>query len=527
MQVDRALYGQPAVGSTRFRKLLAIGITTLAGLGGGWLWWQSGGTLSRAIAESPTPESRAESGTDGTETESLFQALPMVTSAPALPVRSGGEPARFHRSREATPAADPFARPAVAQQSAPAADPFAAATDPAESVSFPQRTSQLPAPGTPTGEVPSSAFPAAARPHHDSLPLNRWSAGDHADSAADPFLRERRAEPQINQSESAPSFPQVRPASNEAPARDIFAPAVDETPAATPAAEPQGAFDPFAPQSPQPAPAFSTTSPPTAQSEFPVLAPPIEDRFQSGSPAAPPALSPATNDSFGSSNPPAAANSGESFFPSFPESPSPASAAAPAFPPARQEEAYFNNRPAPLERGHAPQLSSPPAGQIQQQRHQSGQVSEERIYEVRPGDSYWTISKACYGSGRYFGALAQYNAHRIPTPEKMKPGMKVLIPDALLLHQQYPQLVGPAEPKASLPAGFFVDPQGRPAYRVGEGDTLTGIAQQYLGRVSRAGQLYELNRDRIRDPNNLALGTVLTLPPDASQIQPVYEAGRY
>jgi nucleoid-associated protein YgaU len=169
-----------------------------------------------------------------------------------------------------------------------------------------------------------------------------------------------------------------------------------------------------------------------------------------------------------------------------------------------------------LEQGSFPSLSSPPATAASATQPA---VAEDRIYEVQPGDNYWSISKAFYNSGRYFGALAQYNAHRIPSPEKMKPGMKVLIPDALVLHQRFPKLVGSAEAKPVLPTGFFVDEQGQPAYRVGSGDTLGGIAQLHLGRVSRAGQLYGMNKDRIRDPNNLTLGTVLRLPADASQIQ--------
>lgn len=143
------------------------------------------------------------------------------------------------------------------------------------------------------------------------------------------------------------------------------------------------------------------------------------------------------------------------------------------------------------------------------------------VYQVQSGDNYWTISRQFYGSARFFSALAAYNQQRIPDPSKMKPGMYVLVPHIEVLHQQYPQLTGggPRDPGENQPPGFFVDDAGRPAYRVGKGDTLTEIAQKHLGRASRWVQIYGMNKDRIPDGKTLKIGSVLQLPADASQIQ--------
>lgn len=148
------------------------------------------------------------------------------------------------------------------------------------------------------------------------------------------------------------------------------------------------------------------------------------------------------------------------------------------------------------------------------------ELRPDDIYQVQPGDNYWTISRRFYSSARFFSALAEYNKHRIPAPEKMKPGMYVLVPDVEVLHQRYPQLTGggPRDPSETAPPGFFVDANGQPAYRVGKGDTLTDIAQAYLGRSSRWVQIQSMNRDKLTDGQPLKIGMVLKLPADASQV---------
>jgi len=147
-------------------------------------------------------------------------------------------------------------------------------------------------------------------------------------------------------------------------------------------------------------------------------------------------------------------------------------------------------------------------------------IPADEVYQVQSGDNYWTISRKFYSSARFFSALAEYNKHRIPVPEKMKPGMYVLVPHVEVLHQRYPQLTGggPRDPAESAPAGFFIDENGQPCYRVGKGDTLTDIAQKYLGRSSRWVQIHGMNQDRLENGKILKIGSVLRLPADASQV---------
>lgn len=138
---------------------------------------------------------------------------------------------------------------------------------------------------------------------------------------------------------------------------------------------------------------------------------------------------------------------------------------------------------------------------------------------VQNGENYSKISKRVYGTTRYFSALAVFNQHRISNPNAMRPGMIVLTPDPKLLEERYPQLFLDRQPKVTEPAGFFLLDDGSPAYRVGARETLSDISQRFLGRSTRWGEIYQLNRSVLTDPNTLKPGIVLALPEDATEVQ--------
>ncbi len=159
--------------------------------------------------------------------------------------------------------------------------------------------------------------------------------------------------------------------------------------------------------------------------------------------------------------------------------------------------------------------AAPPAG---------GFGAQDQIHIVAAGENFWTISKKHYRLGRYSAALAEYNKSRIPKPDKIKPGMKVIIPPVETLEQKYEQLifgvtakVSKEEAAAPVKSGFFVDANGEPMYRVGEGDTLSTIAQDHLGRSSRYTQIIDLNPVALKNPDAMKLGMVLRLPANASE----------
>jgi hypothetical protein len=53
-----------------------------------------------------------------------------------------------------------------------------------------------------------------------------------------------------------------------------------------------------------------------------------------------------------------------------------------------------------------------------------------------------------------------------------------------------------------------------------DGDTLARLAERYLQDAGRAQEIFELNREILRDPNLLPIGTPLRIPGDAGQAMP-------
>jgi nucleoid-associated protein YgaU len=179
-------------------------------------------------------------------------------------------------------------------------------------------------------------------------------------------------------------------------------------------------------------------------------------------------------------------------------------------------------------------------------------------YRVAADDNFWKISRKQYGTARYFQALTRHNQDRVPDPEKLRPGMQISTPSAAYLEKNYPDLIeksppgaeasrsGAARPNFERPlsdsgfdgpasrattgdgaaTGYFYSKGGDPLYRIGPDDTLTSIAQRHLGRASRWTEIYEQNRDILKSPDDLKLGTVIRLPGDSSRLSLVPEGDR-
>lgn len=176
----------------------------------------------------------------------------------------------------------------------------------------------------------------------------------------------------------------------------------------------------------------------------------------------------------------------------------------------------------------APRKTSPArdGGRIDPFANQSGAHSG-RSHVVKPNETFWSISQKYYGTGRYFQALAAYNHRQIPDPTKMKPGVTIALPGEDELERRYASLLpktsthepGAADGQANQSGELLMGQDGRTMYRIGAKDTLSGIAQAYLGRASRWVQILEMNRDTLKDGNSLKIGMVLRLPHDARPSQ--------
>lgn len=113
---------------------------------------------------------------------------------------------------------------------------------------------------------------------------------------------------------------------------------------------------------------------------------------------------------------------------------------------------------------------------------------------VRPGDDLWSLAERYYGDGRQWRRIAAANpAVLTGGPDRLVVGWRLVVPEPLV-----------------APDGAGADADRE--VRVRAGDTLTSLADRELGRAARWPELYQANRDRLDDPDELDAGMSLVLP---------------
>lgn len=135
-----------------------------------------------------------------------------------------------------------------------------------------------------------------------------------------------------------------------------------------------------------------------------------------------------------------------------------------------------------------------------------------RVIEVERGDSPWSLAEAHLGDGLRWRELYEINrglpqpdGRSWTNPELIVPGWQLRLPSAA--HLPTPEL--PIE----MTDGADV------VHVVQRGDTLSSIADQYLGDSTRYPELFDANSDRIQpdgrrltDPNLIVVGWNLVIP---------------
>jgi murein DD-endopeptidase MepM/ murein hydrolase activator NlpD len=114
---------------------------------------------------------------------------------------------------------------------------------------------------------------------------------------------------------------------------------------------------------------------------------------------------------------------------------------------------------------------------------------------VQRGDSLSKIAQRALGDGNRWREIYDANRDTISNPNIIHPGQVLRLPGA--------SAPAPAPQPAPQPSG---------SYTVRGGDTLSKIAQRSLGDAGRWQELYNLNRDKISNPNIVWPGMTLRLP---------------
>jgi len=141
------------------------------------------------------------------------------------------------------------------------------------------------------------------------------------------------------------------------------------------------------------------------------------------------------------------------------------------------------------------------------------------VIEVERGDSPWSLAEAHLGDGLRWRelyeinrGLAQPDGRSWTNPELIVPGWQLRLPSAA-------HLPTPQSPSETTEAADIV-------HVVRRGDTLSSIANRYLGGPTRYLELFEANCDRIQpdgrrltDPNLIVVGWNLVIPASQEPIE--------
>jgi nucleoid-associated protein YgaU len=145
------------------------------------------------------------------------------------------------------------------------------------------------------------------------------------------------------------------------------------------------------------------------------------------------------------------------------------------------------------------------------------------VIEVERGDSPWSLAEAHLGDGLLWRELYEINrglpqpdGRSWTNPELIVPGWQLRLPSA----QHVPT---PQSPTETTDAADVI-------HVVQRGDTLSSIADQYLGDPTRYPKLFDANCDRIQpdgrrltDPNLIVVGwnLVIPAPQEPNVVEPV------
>ncbi len=137
-------------------------------------------------------------------------------------------------------------------------------------------------------------------------------------------------------------------------------------------------------------------------------------------------------------------------------------------------------------------------------------------HHVQANESLYKIAAKYYGDGNEWRRIARDNEGRVGENGSVRQGVTLRIFD--------PKVgVAPDQAVASAPVKPDVDPIAKPqtrtvepkgplTYTVKSGDTLGEISMELLGTIRRQHELIALNRDVLKDPDQLRAGMVLKLP---------------
>ena len=134
----------------------------------------------------------------------------------------------------------------------------------------------------------------------------------------------------------------------------------------------------------------------------------------------------------------------------------------------------------------------------------------------------WILNRSMPSGKRLFYTNLTVGMEDYQITDDAEEGFDITVTVSLKQYRHYGTktvTVQPAETATETPTATVEQPQRETAeapqqsdYTVKSGDCLWNIAKKYLGDGSRYNEIYELNKDKITNPNLIYTGQVLTLP---------------
>jgi nucleoid-associated protein YgaU len=156
-------------------------------------------------------------------------------------------------------------------------------------------------------------------------------------------------------------------------------------------------------------------------------------------------------------------------------------------------------------------------GDVEEVQQRLREAAERQIafswYTIKPGETLAKIAREKLGDEKLWRQLHEINRDRIPNPNVVPSGVTIRLP------KKEDLIVAAGAPAASPPGGAAgtAGAGGASAvryttYTVLPGESLSKVASKVLGTGNRWRELYELNKDVIRNPDIVTAGTVLKVP---------------
>lgn len=126
---------------------------------------------------------------------------------------------------------------------------------------------------------------------------------------------------------------------------------------------------------------------------------------------------------------------------------------------------------------------------------------QERAYQIHTvvsGDTLGEIAHAHLGSARHASEIAALN--KITDPRMLQLGQKIKIPNSV---SPVSQATNEKEETRS---------QAVQTHIIQEGETLSDIAEEFLGSPNRWSEIWDANRSRISNPDRLKVGVLIEIP---------------